>query len=79
MVSGMRGWYGWRALLRTSIRADPDRLVDLNRGEPGAVGIAHRLDEIIDERLDRGSRELFAECLVTSAFAAADVVSMGRL
>src|SRR5204862_5689047 len=39
-------------------RADPDRLVDLDRRQPGPVGIPHGLDEVIDERLD-GWRDQF--------------------
>src|SRR4051812_43944872 len=44
-------------------RADLDRLVDLDRGEPGAVGVVHRLDEVVDARLHRGGRELFTRHL----------------
>ena len=41
-------------------RADRDRLVDLDRGEAGAVGVVHGLDEIVDELLRRRGCELFA-------------------
>ena len=41
-------------------RADRDRFVDLDRCEAGAIGIVHRLDQVIDELLDLRRRELFA-------------------
>ena len=38
--------------------AEADRLVDLIGGDPGAVRVDHRLDEVVDEALDLGREEL---------------------
>ena len=55
-VSGIRGLYGYRGLSLTSITVDPPRDTDLVGGHPGAVGVPHRVDEVVDQRLDLGDR-----------------------
>ncbi len=43
--------------------ADLERAIDLSRRKAGPIGVPHRFDEVIDERLNLGGRELFCrEC-----------------
>ncbi len=49
IVSGIGGLYGYRGLLRHLHHGDAHALAHLCGREPRAVGVAHRVDEIVDE------------------------------